>query len=210
MYKMLLTGNITPSYQVYEYLIVLSPNEALREKIQKVKQQFYEDYKAPAALYAKPHISLVNFLQFEMREDRIVNRLQNISQGYHPIRVEMKDYGSFPAHTIFINIASKDAIQSLVKTIRTEAQLLMKLNNDNKPHFILEPHINIGLKLQPWQYEKAWLEYSHKHFTGKFIADSMLLLKRPLGEWKYQIVKRFEFENMPVNTVQGGLFDGLM
>lgn len=209
MKTMLLSGSTLPGYRVYEYLLVLAPHEALRDKIMKVKQQFYDDYKASSALYGKPHLTLVNFLQYEMREERIVNRLSNISMGYHPIKIELKDYGSFPSHTIYINITSKVPVQSLIKTIRSEAQLLMKLNNDNKPHFIMEPHITIARKLQPWQYEKAWLEYSHKQFTGRFIADSMLLLKRPVGEMKYQIVKRFEFQNMPVNTVQGGLFDGL-
>lgn len=206
---MLLSGSIVPSYQVYEYLLVLSPNEALREKIQKVKQQFFDDYKSASALYGKPHIILANFLQFDIREERIVNRLNNISQGYHPIKIELKDFGSFPSHTIFINITSKQQIQSLVKTIRSEAQQLMKLNNENRPHFILEPHINIAQKLNNAQFQRAWVEYSQKHFTGRFMADSMLLLKRPLGEMKYQIVKCFEFQNMPVNTVQGGLFDNI-
>jgi hypothetical protein len=84
--------------------------------------------------------------------------------------------------------------------------MLMKIDNDNKPHFIMEPHLTIARKLQPWQYEKGWLEYSHKHFTGRFIADSMLLLKRPAGEMKYQVAGRFEFQNLPVNTRQGDLF----
>jgi 2'-5' RNA ligase len=97
-------------------------------------------------------------------------------------------------------------VQGLVKTIRTETQRLMKLDNDNKPHFMLEPHVTIARKLKPWQYEQGWLEYSHKHFTGRFIADSMLLLKRPIGEMKYQIAKRFEFQNLPVATKQGDLF----
>ncbi len=206
---MLLSGNSLPGYRVCEYLLVLVPHEALKDKIYKVKQQFYDDYKVSSALYAKPHLTLVNFLQYEMREERIVNRLNNISMGYHPIKIELKDYGSFPSHTIYINVTSKVPIQKLVKTIRTETQLLMKLNNDNKPHFIIEPHLTIARKLQPWQYEKAWLEYSHKQFTGRFIADAMLLLKRQVGEIKYQIVKRFGFQNMPVNTVQGGLFDGI-
>ncbi|MEO7307107.1 MAG: hypothetical protein ABIR78_00790, partial [Ferruginibacter sp.] len=91
-------------------------------------------------------------------------------------------------------------------TIRTDAQRLMKFDNDNKPHFILEPHLTIARKLLPWQYEQGWLEYSHKHFTGRFIADSMLLLKRPVGELKYQILRRFEFQNLPVATKQGELF----
>ena len=82
----------------------------------------------------------------------------------------------------------------------------MKLNEENKPHFMLEPHITIGRKLKPWQYEKGWLEYSHKHFTGRFIADGMLLLKRPSGTHKYQVVQRFEFQNLPVTIKQGELF----
>jgi 2'-5' RNA ligase len=141
-----------------------------------------------------------------MMEDRIVTHLKTIAMGFHPIKIELKDYGSFPSHTIYINISSKLPIQSLVKQIRTETQRLMKLNDDNKPHFILEPHLTIARRLLPWQYEKGWLEYSHKHFTGRFIADAMLLLKRPAGELKYEIVKRFDFENLPVGTKQGDLF----
>jgi 2'-5' RNA ligase len=196
----------SPGYKVFEYLLILNPHEDLRNKIMKVKQDFFEKYKASSAVYGKPHLTLVNFVQYEMAEERILNRLKAIAMGYHPIKIELKDYGSFPSHTIYINVTSKVPIQGLVKTIRSEAQQLMKLNNENKPHFIMEPHFTIARKLQPWQYEKGWLEYSHRHFTGRFIADAMLLLKRPVGEMRYQIAGRFEFQNLPVNTTQGALF----
>ena len=120
-------------------------------------------------------------------------------------KVELKNFSSFPSHTIYINIVSKIPIVNTVKAVR-QAQKLMKINNDNKPHFILEPHLTIARKLKPWQYEKGWLEYSNKHFAGRFIADSMSLLKRPAGELKYQLANRFEFQNMPVATKQGDLF----
>ena len=42
-----------------------------------------------------------------MMEERIVNRLKNVSMGYHPFKVELKDFGSFPSHTIYINVTSK-------------------------------------------------------------------------------------------------------
>ncbi len=71
---------------------------------------------------------------------------------------------------------------------------------------MMEPYISIAGKLQPWQYEKGWLEYSNRHFTGRFIAEGMLLLKRAAGELKYQVVKRFEFQNLLVGTTQGNLF----
>ena len=203
---MQLSGITMPGYRIYEYLLVLNPHEELRNRIMQVKKEFYEVYKASTAIGGKPHVALVNFLQYEMMEERLVNRLKTIAMGYYPIKVELKNYGSFPTHTIYINVVSKMPIQSLVKEIRSQTQKLMKLNDDNKPHFIMEPYIAIARKLLPWQYEKGWLEYSNKHYTGRFIANGMLLLKRPLDEMKYLIVERFQFQNLPVATKQGDLF----
>ncbi len=194
-----------PGYRRNEYLIVLVPHEELRNRIFTVKREFYDNYKAPTAIGGKPHVTLVKFDQLEMMEERIVNRLKTIAMGYPPFKVELKDFGSFPSHTIFINVTSKLPIQNLVRELK-EAQRLMKSDNEHKPHFVDDPHINIARKLVPWQYEKAWLEYSHRHFTGRFIADSMMLLKRREGDRNYQIVQRFEFLNLPVTTKQGELF----
>ena|SRR5438552_7079421 len=201
---MQLSGITMPGYRVYEYLLVLNPHEELRNRIAKEKDYFKKEYKAKYV--GQAHVTLVNFLQYEMMEERLVNRLKTVGMGYYPIKVELKDYGSFPSHTIYINITSKVPIQNLVKEIRSQAQRLMKLNDENKPHFIMEPHLTVARKLLPWQYEKGWLEYSNKHFTGRFIADGMLLLKRPVGEMKYQIVEKFQFQNLPVVTKQGDLF----
>ena len=195
-----------PGYRIFEYLLVLNPHEELRNKIMKVRQEFNDEYKISTVLGGKPNMILVNFLQYEMMEERLINRLKVVAMGFHPIKVELRDFGSFPSHTIYINVVSKVPVQTLVKEMRRETQRLMKLNDDNKPHFILEPHLTIARKLQPWQYEKGWLEYSNKNFTGRFIADGMLLLKRPLDEKKYQVVQRFEFQNLPVTTKQGELF----
>jgi len=196
--------NTIPGYRVYEYLLVLNPHEELQNKIMQVKKEFADTYKALS--FGKAHITLTNFVQYGMMEERIINRLRVVAMGYPPFKVELKDFGSFPSHTIYINITSKLPVQNLVKGIRTEAQRLMKLNDEHKPHFIMEPHLTIARKLQPWQYEKGWLEYSNKHFTGRFIADSMLLLRRPAGELKYHPVQRFDFQNLPVTTKQGDLF----
>jgi 2'-5' RNA ligase len=142
-------------------------------------------------------------------EERMIQRLQTIAMGTTPFKVELKDYGSFPTHTIFINVTSKVPIQSLVKEMKG-AQKLMTLNKDNKPHFIDTPHLSICRKLKPWQYEEGWLEFSNRQFTGRFITDSMLLLKRTAGEKvKFQIAKRLEFQNLPVATKQGNLFGPL-
>jgi 2'-5' RNA ligase len=188
-----------------EYMLILSPHEELRNRILQVKKDFYEAYKAPMAIGGKPHVTLVKFTQLTLMEERIIHRLRNIAMGYCPFKVEIKDFGSFPSHTIFIQVTSKLPIRALVNEIK-DVQRLMKLDKDHKPHFIDEPHMTIARKLVPWQYEKAWLEYSHKSFTGRFIADSMLLLRRKEGDKAWQIAERFVFQNLPVATRQGELF----
>ncbi|HSZ85935.1 MAG TPA: 2'-5' RNA ligase family protein [Puia sp.] len=192
-------------YRQNEYLLILNPHEELRKKIIAVKDEFATKFDAPNARWGKPHLTLINFVQLEMMEERIINRLKTVAMGYHPIKVELRNFGSFPSHTIYINVVTKEPIKNLVKEI-TPWQKLLKLNDDNKPHFMNEPHFTVARQLKPWQYESAWLEYSQKNFTGRFIADSMLLLKRKVGDKPYQIAARFEFQNLPVAIKQGELF----
>jgi 2'-5' RNA ligase len=188
-----------------EYLLILNPHEELRNKVQQVKKEFYEAYQAPTALGGKPHVTIVRFTQLALMEERIVQRLRTIAMGYCPFKVELKDFGSFPSHSIFINVTSKLPIRGLVNEIK-DIQRLMKLDKDHKPHFIDEPYLPIARKLLPWQFEKGWLEYGNKSFTGRFVADAMLLLKRREGEMAWQIVERFAFQNLPVAIRQGQLF----
>ena len=199
------TGIVMPGYRINEYMLILPLPTELSNKLSSLRDQFNEEYRVPSTP-GKPNLMLASFKQYAMMEERILNRLHTIALGYPPFKVEMRNFGSFPSHTIYVTVTSKLPVQGLVKKVRTETQALMKLNDDNKPYFALEPHFTIGRKLKPWQYEKAWLEYSQKHFTGRFIASEMLLLKRFEGERAWQVAKRFEFQNLPIEIKQGALF----
>lgn len=194
-----------PGYRYNEYLLVLNPHEELRNKIMYIKGAFADKYNTHYARYWPPHITLANFVQFELMEERLLNRLRTIAMGYYPFKMELRNFGAFPSHTIYIQVETQLQVKNLVKELRA-AQPLMTLNKDFKAHFMDQPFIPIASRLQPWQYEKAWLEYSHHAFSGRFIADSMLLVKRRVGEKKFQVAERFEFMNLPVATKQGELF----
>ena len=192
-----------PGYRYAEYLVILNPHEDLRNRITGIKKDFNEKFKSPGSFGGKPHVMLSKFTVWEMMEDKIINRLKVAAMGMPPFKIILKDYGSFPTHTIFINVTTKIPIQNLVKEIR-KAKLFMR-SPDHDPFFITDPFIAIARKLPPAVYEKAWLEYSHRSFTGSFIADGMLMLKRREGQKGYQIVQRFDFMNLPVTTRQGEL-----
>jgi 2'-5' RNA ligase len=201
-----------PGFNYFEYLLVITPHPTLCDKIMEEKKEFAVRFKTPLAYKTLPHITLVNFLQFEIREKYIINHLQKIAAEYHPVSVKLEGFGSFPSHTIYINIQSMQQIQNLVKELKG-AQQVMTLDKNNKPHFITNPHLTVARKLLPWQYEKAWPEYSERNFSGYFISREMVLLKRTLDiqqdgkitTGKYRQAGRFSFMGLPVQK-QGSLF----
>ena len=194
-----------PGYRFNEYMLVLAPHEELRKKIQQVKMEFAEKYKCPQALWTKQHLMLARFTQYEMMEERVLNRLKSIAMGFYPAKIELKDFGSYPSHSIFIHVISREPVRELIREIR-ESQRLLKPDIEHKPYFTDDPHLLIASKLAPWQYENGWHEYTNRHFTGRFIAESMLLLKRKPGNKAWQIVERLPFQNLPVAVKQGELF----
>jgi 2'-5' RNA ligase len=195
-----------PGYRINDYKIILMPHEELAKRIMNIQKDFIEAFEVESKSAYLPQLILVTFRQIQAFEERIINRLKITGMGFHPIKIELKDFGTFPSHTIFINVSSRNGIIELVRKIREDTQRLMKLDADNKPHFITDAHLTIARKLKPWQYEKGWLEYSHRHFIGKFIAGKMILLRKKQGEYRYTPIQSFEFENLPVETRQGELF----
>ena len=76
--------NTIPGYRVYEYLLVLGPHEELWNRIMKVKKEFSTEYKSDHARWGKPQITLVNFVQYAMMEEKILNRLRTVAMGFPP------------------------------------------------------------------------------------------------------------------------------
>ena len=193
-------------YQMNEYLIVLLPKEELANKIKKVGQDFAIKYRLPGSHFLNTYITLVHFSHLEINEEKLVKRLQIIAMALVPFKIELINFGSLPSHSIYINVVSKLPIQNIVRSLK-EAQTLMTINKENKAHFIEEPNINIARKLKPWQYEQGWLELSNTGFTSRFIAENMVLLKRIKdSKTGYKILKRFDFQSLPLAIKQGNLF----
>ncbi|MBS1745416.1 MAG: 2'-5' RNA ligase family protein [Bacteroidetes bacterium] len=188
-----------------EYLLVLQPHETLCNDIKSIKEKFAAAYHHEGAKKGLPNITLARFKQFQSTEMYIRQSLRNNARILAPFKIELKDFGSLPSHTIFINVVSKVAVMHAVKILRQQAQKFMKLDKDNKPHFITEPRITIARKLQAWQYEKGRLEYGQASFHGRFIADGAVLLKRKQNEY-YKPVEKFLFEGKKATIRQTNLF----
>lgn len=195
-----------PGHKINDYLLVLSPQPTLRNKVLAIKEQLYNVCQAPNARWGKPHITLAACKQYAMSEARLVNKLKAIGMGQQPFNVVLKDCGSFPYHTIYIDVVSKEPVRQLVKAIRLH-QECMTLNNANRPYFSDMPHMTLARQLSKEQFENQWPHYSKMPFDGAFMADSMLLLRRPAGiPAAYQLVDKIDFLQQPVDASQAQLF----
>jgi 2'-5' RNA ligase len=197
--------SLISEYTVCEYQLVIQPHEDLCDQIYTIKKSFAEKYELPANYSTRPWVTLIRFSRYEMAERAVIRGIRAVAATNVPFKVVLEDYGSFPTHTLYINIKTKEPIVHLIKQLK-KLQKLVKQDKDHPPHFITEPYITVATRLLPWQYEKGWLEYSHTHFSGTFMANQLLLLKRETGEKKYQVLQSFKLTDQPVNLYQPILF----
>ena len=163
------------AYATATYLLVLSPHEILCNDIMQVKKDFAANYECPSALAGKPNIVLVKFEQYEMVEKRLLHRLELIAAAHPSFLIELNGFGSFPTHTIHINVTTKTQIVALIKSLRA-VQPLLTIDKARKPHFITEPTITIAHQLLPWQYEKGWLELNSLCSMKKILCSRVNFL----------------------------------
>lgn len=193
-------------YQVYEYQLVLVIPEALKEKLRKVKLQFFEQFNLPAVSSMAILLPLVKFKQRQILEQKVRHSLNQVLMGWRPFTVNLKDYAGQPSHSIYIPVTSKNKLQDCVRSLKGMQQIL-RLDKEQSAYFPAEHQVILATRLKPGVYEKAWQQYAQRQFTGQFQADAALLLKRRSGDIHWQIVQRFEFRNLPVGTVQTSLFE---
>lgn len=189
--------SLMPGYKTYTYRLVLLPHEEFRKKLMKVRKEFAEKYQLrnyPKAAF----LTLVKFEQFAMMESRIIQKLESLTMRQRGFVVEVNGYGSYPDHSIFLNISNTSNVRNLVHDLQSLKSLMHSVNG--KPYFIRDIHFQIGSGLKPWQYENGWKDYQKRHFTGSFVSEELLLLKHVPDSPNFEILRRFEFRNIAVTT----------
>ena len=100
--------------------------------------------------------------------------------GLSHVLLEAEDH---PSHTIYLHVPTRSPFNELTKELKVVKSLTKVPDHD--PHFINEPHLLIAQKLKPFQFTRMWMDCEHTQFTGRFMANSMVLLKRSLVSNQY-------------------------
>ncbi|HEX2535065.1 MAG TPA: 2'-5' RNA ligase family protein [Chitinophagaceae bacterium] len=193
-----------PGYRIHEYRLVVPLSEALQERIHGLRATLHERHKVKMGFDLKPSLTVLKCHAFEKVEARLTERLQQVALSANPFKVEIQGFAAYPSHTIYLDVLTKSPFHELVKSIK-KAKWLMNIPQ-HEPHFINEPHLLIAQRLRPMEFIRMWLECEHSAFTGRFIADSMLLLRRSHISQRFEVLRRMEFMSQETEVRQGELF----
>jgi 2'-5' RNA ligase len=193
-----------PGYRIHEYRLVIPLPESLQERVQSLRKTLHEKHNTPLGFELKPSLTVLKCHAFERMEPRLTERFQEIAMGHNPFKVELKGFAAYPSHTLYIDVLTKSPFHELVKGLK-KAKWLMNIPQ-HEPHFIAEPHLLVAQRLKPMQFIRMWMELEYSQFNGRFMADSMLLLRRSELNKRYEVVRRMDFMSLPLNVKQGELF----
>ncbi len=195
---------LMPGYRICEYRLVVPLSEALQEAVIRIRRELHERYRISLPFGLKPSLTILHFHAYESTESKLVERLQQVASRTSTFKVELQNFAAFPSHTVYINVLTRRPFQELTR----ESKVVKSLTKipDHDPHFINDPHLLIAQRLKPFQFTRMWMDCEHTQFTGKFMADSMVLMKRSDIHTRYEELKRFEFASLLQTIKQGTLF----
>lgn len=189
---------LVPDEKLFEYLLLLPVDDAVSDKVQQIKRVFWAEFGCKQALN-KPHLSLIDFVQYESSEFRIANCFEKFAKSVSPTLIDLNGFGEFPTHTIYINVESAAPIRTIVQEMRHQFNSLLKQRIGLGPSYVDRPHLTIARGMDETQFHSAWKNWNNVRFEDAYVANEMLLIKREVDKktlapiTKYRPVKHFPF-----------------
>jgi 2'-5' RNA ligase len=180
-------------YELYEYLLVAHPDNAVNEKVMTEKQFFYDEYREKISVKTQPHIAIANFLAKESMEETLIRWIQRICIQQHCFTVTLNNYSRFPPHTIYLRVQNEQPFQKLAKDLKVLNEYVRSCSWP-PVKIISKPHLSIARKLPEEVYFKALTQYAHKSFHESFLVKEVQLLKR---KHQYDTCKRINVFGLP-------------
>ena len=193
-----------PGYRIAEYRLIIPLSEALQQTVMQVRKDLHDRYRIPMPFELKPSLTILHCHAYEGMEAKLVERMQQVATRNSSFKVELQNFAAYPSHTIYIHVPTRSPFNDLCKELKVVKSLTKVPDHD--PHFINEPHLLIAQKLKPFQFTRMWMDCEHTQFTGRFMANSMVLLKRSVASNQYEEVRQFEFASLAQSVKQGTLF----
>jgi 2'-5' RNA ligase len=166
-----------PVNSLYEYLLIVHPDETVYARVMAEKQLFTVQYQEQVAVKTKPHITVANFLAKEEMESTIIRWMHRVISVQKKFKVTLDRYSGFAPHTIYLRVQDHQPFQQLAKELKVVDQYV-RSNGCPEARLITRPHLTIARRLPETVYRQAETVYAKKDFHASFEVSELLLLRR--------------------------------
>ena len=193
-----------PSLAVNKYMVIVKPSEQVQDRIKRIQNRWIEEnHLRPEQLQAG-YLLLSRFNMYAAQEDRLLRRLHYAAMECAPYRISLDGFFGLPDHSAGLKIANPTPVKHINQFIQHQLSGL-KFPTE-RPYYNHYPAIGLASRLEPNQYRDIWKKIEHRHFVAAFIADHFLVLRKAPQAKKWNLLGRFTYENLPIQSKQGVLF----
>jgi 2'-5' RNA ligase len=177
-------------YGVWEYLLIVSPDKTVTEKLCEEKQKFTSNYKEFMSVETQPHISIAVFLAKEQMEETLNRWIQSICNTHSRFPVLLHNFSGFVPHTIYLQVQNPEPFKQLAKSMKSLDHFI-RASECPPLKLTTIPHLTIARRLSEETYFKALPQYLHRTFQQSFIATELTLIRRATSNGSCVTVHRF-------------------
>ncbi len=204
--KMVAPGVVNLLSGRFVYLLVITPPPVECKRIMRLKNQLAKLYASGIAL-SRPHITVAQFFAWEKNEAAIIQLIVDAAAAYKPFCIRLENYGSFPQHTVYINVAAGETLKNLSADLRYAiCQRLIRDTGNRKPHFLTRAHLTMVRRLERGHWYSARRVFRRLSYRSAFTATGMFLLKWLPEKEAYREIAQIPFSGRKPRPQQLGLF----
>jgi len=168
------------------FFVALMPPSELSEIIDNIRKQCSIEYHVFRALKVPVHMTMAPPFKIDSKiENKMIASLKEAS-NFDPFDQYLKNYGTFPEHTLYIQGDKTREIVQLHNAIKTCLRPYL-----SKIYGPITPHITIAYKDIQDSYSLIKEAYKTKQFDAQFRVNKFTLLKHDRTKWN--IHKEYEF-----------------
>lgn len=174
------------------YFLALVPPLAIEGNLKALKEELRIKYGLKHALKLPAHITLQKpFWLKEEQEGDLIRILTSVALDQEKFSVELKDFGAFPPHAIYVKVLESRDLHQLFRKLQERLSTVLpdeKLMGSRE----FRPHATIAARdLKREDFQMVWKEYRNREFSLSWEVRELILFKHDGKVWHTHTVLGF-------------------
>lgn len=184
------------------YLLLIEPEKKVSFRIEKLRDTIHSEVNMVVNPFYNPHITVLDFVQHESYEGRILPLLKKFISQIKPFTLHLNDFGTF-THTFYIGV--KPVPRELSRFGKNDLRAIARTPVNTPGTY----HLTVFKDLSDEMGKTIWDKWRERKFEDLFQVKELVFLRKRENQRHYQELTRFPLLGKEVKPefVQGRLFD---